>query len=254
MKLNATTTAILIASLASTSALAASNEDTSSVTAGIGFDNYGASVKVQIDDQTEAHQTKGILEVKGIAGDSLGWSGSNERDDSIDSVRARYFNTDKASNFGSYVDTEYDVEQEKLDLSANITWRYQFNRLEILPYAGVGLTILNGEIPLEEHGIAADDHVTGYTLPGTYGQIGAYAKVNILDNLDFMYNPEWRSTLGGAAAYTNGYYNGDDTQFTNEIRLTYRITTNFDVQYHEEWDSEQDYSDATRGFEFNYKF
>ena len=254
MKLNTTTTAILIASLASTSALAASNTDTSSVSAGIGFDNYGASVKVQFDDQTEANQTKSIIEVKGIAGDNLGWSGSSERDDSIDSVRARYFNTDKASNIGSYIDTEYDVEKEQLDLSANITWKYQYNRIEVLPYAGVGLTIMNGELPLEENGYPIDDHVTGYTLPGTYGQIGAYAKVKILDNLDFMYNPEWRSTLGGAAVYTDHYYNGEDTLFTNEIRLTYQITADLDVQYHEEWDSEQDYSDATRGFEFNYKF
>ncbi|MFA0438919.1 hypothetical protein BCU70_09455 [Vibrio sp. 10N.286.49.C2] len=254
MRLNTTTTAILIASLASTSALAADNTDTSSVSAGIGFDNYGASVKVQFDDQSEASQTKGIVEIKGIAGDSLGWAGSSDRDNSIDSVRARYFNTDNASHFGTYFDTEYDVASEKLDLSANVTWQYQYKRFEILPYAGVGLTVLNGELPLEEYGYPVDDHVTGYTLPGTYGQVGAYAKVALLDNLDFMYNPEWRSTLSGAAGYTNHYYKGKDSQFTNELRLTYQITTNLDVQYHEKWDSEQNYSDATRGFEFNYKF
>ncbi|MCG9627426.1 hypothetical protein L1D34_21570 [Vibrio mediterranei] len=248
MKLNATSAILILATLTSSLSVAAETA------AGIGLDNQGANLKLQYEASSTSSLTKGIVELKGIAGDSLGWSGTEQRDNSIDSVRARLFSNSKTSGLGFYMDANYDVERESADLSANMSWHYQYQKLEVLPYVGMGLTLVNGQLPLEEYGYPIDDHVTGYTLPGSYGQVGAYLSYHLLDNLTFTYNPEYRATLGGAASYVNAYYEGDSSQFHNEVRLSYAINKQWDVQYHSEWYAGDKSSDVVQGLEFNYHF
>ncbi|GAB7220368.1 hypothetical protein [Vibrio comitans] len=243
MKNQLSIAALILVSITSVSAFAADATDTSSIATGIGFDNYGMSLKLQYDTDSQQSQSKSIVDIKGIAGDSLGWSGSSQRDDSIDSVRARYFSTNHASNFGQYVDANYDVEIQTLNVSGNVTYLYQQGPFEVMPYAGAGLTIQNGA-----YGVA------GYELPGSFVQVGVYAKLSIIEGLTFTYNPEFRSTLGGSDDYVDHHYTGDSTVFNNEVRLAYQITSQWDVQYHGEWNSHQDYADATRGVEVNYHF
>ncbi|MCF4176859.1 oligogalacturonate-specific porin KdgM family protein [Vibrio sp. McD22-P3] len=249
-----TTFSVLSLALLATSTLAAENQ-VASVSAGIGFDNYGASLKMQYEKNSESNVTKGIMELKGIAGSSIGWSNSNERDDSIDSFRARFFSNNASSGIGGYLDTNYDVEKEAANVSGNISFLYKYHKLEVLPYAGLGLSIVNGELPLEENGYPVDDdHVTGYTMPGSFGQVGIYFSYDITDKLNFTYNPEYRTTLGGSESYVNNYFDGDSYQFYNEVRLGYRINQQWDMKYHIEWYSNQSDVDAINGVEINYHF
>ncbi|MCL1094679.1 hypothetical protein [Shewanella kaireitica] len=258
---NNTTRLILLASLVSSSAFAADVAQSSTLATGIGFDNYGAKVKVQYNSESADSISKSIIEIKGVAGDSLGWVDKDQgiADNSIDSVRIRMFNNDKGSGLGSYFDANYDVNSQALDASANASWLYQNDRIKIVPYIGLGLTIENGYIgavPNPETGemTPAAGYVEGYTLPGAYAEVGVYAEVQLVDKLTFMYNPEWRSSIGGKDSYVDTYYNGESNIFHNELRLTYQINKHFDIQYSSEWNAEQGYSDAVRGIEFNYYF
>ncbi|MDO6575014.1 hypothetical protein, partial [Staphylococcus pasteuri_A] len=64
--------------------------------AGVGVTNKGLNLKVgQTYDTGNANtMAMNIIEVKGFAGEALGWDGSSQRDDSVDSIRFRNFGVD----------------------------------------------------------------------------------------------------------------------------------------------------------------
>ncbi len=87
--------------------------------AGAGVTNKGLNVKIgrAYDTGNDDTMAMNILELKGIAGSSLGWSGTSDRDDSIDSVRFRNFTINTTNGLGRQIDLNYNVEQEALNSS-----------------------------------------------------------------------------------------------------------------------------------------
>jgi hypothetical protein len=230
--------------------------------AGAGASDKGLNFKVGRTYDTGNPETMAmnIIEVKGVVGEYLGWSGSSHRDNSIDSVRFRNFSVNTTNGRGSQVDLNYNVEQESLNASYSFIQALpKLGNLNLYPLAGLGVNVRNGEFqgcenmpnvdcPIEQQNI-------GYTIPGTYAVVGAYTKYAITDKLWLNYNPMWLTTISGSKAYVeNAYGPGMDSIFTNEFAVSYQFTPRFNVRYFANWTQEQNYFDGDQRVEFNYQF
>lgn len=247
-------------SLSTSAALAENNEvqDMSDplavyTQAGFGATDKGLNLKFgqTYDTGNDDTMAMNVFEVKGIAGDIFGWAGSSERDDSIDSVRFRNFNVDHTNGRGSQVDMNYDVERESLDISYSFIQALpQWGGLNVYPLAGVGVNLTNGEM---DTGNGVEK--IGYTIPGTFGVVGAYTKYSITDNLWINYNPMWLTTISGADAYVNNAYGaGNSSVFANELAVSYQINPRTNVRYFANWTQYQSFSDGDQRIEINYQF
>ncbi|MGV2987874.1 hypothetical protein ACE1OE_09535 [Vibrio sp. E150_011] len=223
--------------------------------AGAGISDKGINVKVgQVYDTGNPDtMAMNILEVKGVAGEWLGWTGTGDRDNSIDSVRIRNFSVDKTNGRGSQIDVNYDVAQENLNASYSIIQALPaFGNLNLYPLAGLGLNVRNGEFP--GYGEIEQQNI-GYTIPGTYAVVGAYTKYAITDKIWLNYNPMWLTTISGSKSYVdNAYGQGQSSIFTNEFAVSYQITGRANVRYFANWTQNQSYFEGDQRVEFNYQF
>lgn len=222
--------------------------------AGFGVTDKGLNLKFgqTYDTGNDATMAMNIIELKGIAGEAIGWSGNSSRDNSIDSFRLRNFQINLESGIGSQFDANYNVENESMDLSYSLMQALpKMGGLNIYPLAGLGLNITNGEFA------ASDDDVntSGYTLAGTFGLVGAYSKYAITDKMWLNYNPMWLSTISGADSYVeNAYGTGNSSIFLNEFIISYQFTPRFNARYFANWSQYQDFTDGDHRIEFNYQF
>ncbi len=118
--------------------------------AGAGASDKGLNFKVGRTYDTGNPETMAmnIIEVKGVVGEYLGWSGSSHRDNSIDSVRFRNFSVNTTNGRGSQVDLNYNVEQESLNASYSFIQALpKMGNLNLYPLAGLGVNVRNGEFP-----------------------------------------------------------------------------------------------------------
>ncbi|WP_322802738.1 hypothetical protein SO574_07615 [Vibrio alfacsensis] len=220
--------------------------------AGVGFSNHGINLKYGATYKTgiETQMGMNIFEVKGIAGEQVGWSGSSTRNDSIDSIRFRNFEVDLTNGRGSQIDLNYttatnNIASEVGTLSYSIIQALPaFGPVNLFPLAGAGIAFGNN-LDLEDN---------GYTIPGTLGVVGMYSKITITDKIWLNYNPMYMSTLSGATWFKDYFFEGDNRVLTHEFTASYQFNPRFNVRYFANWSENIDFADGQHRVEFNYQF
>ncbi len=222
--------------------------------AGIGFTNQGINLKFGATYKTSIDTEMGmnIFEVKGIAGESVGWDNSNVRNDSIDSVRYRNFVVDLTNGRGSQFDLNYNTSTNPNQLASEVG-TLSYSMIQALPALGPV-----NFFPLAGLGVAFGNNLMGendgYTVPGTLGVVGMYSKITITDKIWLNYNPMYMQTLSGAKWYVDGFFAGDDSVLTHEFTASYQIQPRFNVRYFANWDENTNFADGNHRVEFNYQF
>ncbi|UPR54172.1 hypothetical protein ITG09_22625 [Vibrio cyclitrophicus] len=228
--------------------------------AGFGISDKGLNIKIGQSYDTGSDITMGmnIVEIKGVAGEQLGWSGSNHRDDSIDSVRFRNFTVDKTNGQGKQIDLNYSVEQEQLDASYSFIQALpKWGAIQLYPLAGVGARIMNGQVDKvvdTDSGAYEIDTSVGYTIPGVYAVVGMYSRITVTENIWINYNPMWLTSIAGSDSFVDQGMAGDSNIFTNELSISYQLTPRFNARYYANWTQDQDYFEGDQRIEFNYQF
>jgi len=224
--------------------------------AGFGLTNKGINIKIGQSYDTGSDTTMGmnVLELKGALGDSMGWDGSSQRDDSLDSFRYRNFEVDLTNGRGTQIDMSYAFDESPLaDDMANISYSVlqalpKMGRLNLYPLAGVGMAV--GNNALEDDG-SID---SGYSIMGSFVSVGMFSKLSLTDKLWINYNPFWLSTLSGSDLYKdNAYGLKEDSLLTHEVALSYQLNPRFNVRYFSNWTENVDISDGDHRIEFNYQ-
>ncbi|MGD8232687.1 hypothetical protein [Vibrio sp. TRT 1302] len=228
---------------------------------GFGVSDKGLNLKMgqTYDTGNPDTMAMNIIEVKGIAGEQLGWSGSTQRDDSIDSLRFRNFSVDTTNGRGAQLDMNYNVEQEQLDISYSFIQALpKWGALQLYPLAGAGVRITNGKVDATvdtESGTYPIDKSIGYTIPGVYGVVGVYSKLAITDKLWVNYNPMWFTAIAGSDDFMESAFGpGNSEVFANEVSLSYQVTPRFNVRYFANWTQEQELKEGDQRIEVNYQF
>nr|WP_235868884.1 hypothetical protein [Vibrio superstes] len=228
--------------------------------AGFGISDKGLNFKVGQTYDTGNSDVMGmnLIEIKGVAGELVGWSGSSQRDDSIDSVRFRNFSVNKTNGRGKQIDLNYNVEAEQLNASYSFIQALpKWGPLQLYPLAGAGLRVQNGQF---EESIDTDsgtyelDTSIGYTLPGVYGVVGMYSRITVTDKIWINYNPMWLTAIAGSDHFTEQGFAGDSSVFTNELSVSYQFTPRFNARYFANWTQDQAYFEGDQRIEFNYQF
>lgn len=224
---------------------------------GAGFTNKGLNLKVGQTYDTHNPKTAAmnVLEVKGIAGEQIGWTGNSSRDDSIDSLRWRNFKVDLTKFRASQIDINYNVDGNPLVAKQTADASYsmiqalpKFGPIQLYPLAGAGISI--GEDAIESDG----DVDGGFSTMGIFGVVGMYSKIEITDKMWINYNPMWLTTIAGDDNYEDNYYGkGHSNVFTHEFAVSYQISPRFNVRYFANWSNHTDFLDGDQRIEFNYQ-
>ncbi len=200
--------------------------------AGIGFTDKGVNVKIGQTYDTGSETTAGmnVIEIKGIMGDVLGWSGSSRRDDSIDSFRWRNFQADLSTGRGSQLDISYSIGMSNPDvLNASYSFLQalpKFGPVQIFPLGGVGVMISENNSSY----LAGAGSNGGYDILGTYGLIGFYGKLAITDKIWLNYNPFYISNFSGTREFKDA-----DGVLTHEFSASYQVTPRANIRYFANW-------------------
>ncbi len=223
---------------------------------GAGFTDKGLNLKLGQAYDTGDVTTAGmnVLEVKGGMGDAFGWRGKNTTDNSIDYFRYRNFSVDLTKLVGAQIDFNYNLQknlvaEESADLSYSLIKALKpMGAFSLYPLAGVGVSIGNNAI--EDDGTID----SGYSIMGTYGLLGMYAKYQVTDKLWLNYNPFWLTTISGSDNYKDNYYGaGNSHVLTHEFAASYQFTPRFNIRYFANWNNNVDFIDGDHRIEFNYQ-
>ncbi len=220
--------------------------------AGIGFTDQGVNLKVGATYSTGVDTQMGmnIFEVKGFAGEAVGWSGSSSRTDAVDSIRLRNFEVDLTNGRGGQFDLDYSVAEEVGTASyAMIQALPALGPVSFFPLAGAGFVFGNN---LDQKGLVESN---GYTIPGTLAVVGTYSKITITDKIWLNYNPMYLQTLSGTDVYKNHFFGlNNDSILTHEFTASYQISPRFNARYFANWSEYTDFTDGAHRIEFNYQF
>ncbi len=214
---------------------------------GMGVTDRGVNVKIGQTFDTGVDTTMGmhVLEVKGALGDSLGFR--DYANDSIDSVRLRRFGVDLTNGRGLQIDAAYDFNTESGTLSYSVVQALPaLGPVQLYPLAGLGVSYGNGVVG--DNG----EVVSGYSIPGTFGLVGVYGKLEITDNIWLNYNPMYMSTLSGSETYKNSAF-GEDSVLAHEVAASYQLTPRFNLRYFANWSEYSSFKDGEHRIEFNYQ-
>ncbi|WP_394126587.1 hypothetical protein [Vibrio hepatarius] len=224
--------------------------------AGFGYTNKGLNVKVGQTYDTGNDVTMGmnVFEIKGIAGDALGWS-NRSNDDSIDSIRFRNFGVDLTNGRGSQVDVNWNFDSNQGSASYSFIQALpQMGMFNFYPLAGLGIAAgeeLEGTTGGDSDASQVRDR---YNLHGTFYVAGMYAKMQITDKIWLNYNPMYMGTISGSSAYKEQGFQQDDSIMTHEFSLGYQIVPRANVRYYANWSENTHYADGDHRIEFNYQF
>ncbi len=210
--------------------------------AGIGATNKGLNLKIGQTYDTGSDSTIGmnIIELKGFAGQLLGWDGSNQRNDSIDSLRFRNFSVDTKSGLGQQVDLNWDFGSDSGTASFSLIQAIPaLGPVQLYPLAGLGLSVAEDRY---------NDTGVGYKVPGTFGVIGMYGKVTVNDNIWLNYNPMYVSALGGHEDYR------DINILHHELAASYQLNPTQNVRFFANWSDEVRFGKGDFRLEFNHQF
>ncbi|MEH6559297.1 MAG: hypothetical protein V7708_15985 [Oceanicoccus sp.] len=223
---------------------------------GAGVTDKGINIKIgqSYDTGNDKTVAMNVLEIKGGLGEYLGWSGSGQRDNSINSFRIRNFELDTTTGRGAQIDMNYLLDKSPLaDEMGNISYSLlqglpKMGRLNLYPLAGVGMAV--GNNTLEDDGTID----SGYSVMGTFVTVGMYSKFTITDKIWINYNPIWNSTLSGSDIYKdNAYGDDEDSLVFHEASLSYQINPRLNVRLFANWNENVDVSNGDHRLEVNYQ-
>ncbi|WP_213864740.1 hypothetical protein [Vibrio crassostreae] len=224
--------------------------------AGFGYTDKGLNLKVGQTYDTGSDTTMGmnVLEIKGIAGETIGWSGRGA-DDSIDSFRFRNFGVDLTNGRGSQVDMSWDFDNNQGSASYSFIQALpQMGMFNFYPLAGVGIAA--GEELVEGTGGAldADQLRDRYNMHGTFYVAGMYAKMQLTDKVGLNYNPMYLGTMSGSSTFKDFGFEGNDSVLAHEFAASYQINPRANVRYFANWTENTSIEDGDHRIEFNYQF
>lgn len=158
---------------------------------GAGATNKGINIKVgqSYDSGNPDLMAMNVVEFIGGLGEAVGWDGSSQRDDSIDSIRFRNFKVDTKNGRGAQIDISYKfdknfIAEQSGDASYGIMQALpKMGVFNLYPLAGAGVAF--GNNVLEDDGRID----SGYSIYGAFALVGMYAKIAITDKLWLNYNP-----------------------------------------------------------------
>ncbi len=223
---------------------------------GMGATNKGINIKIgqSYDPGVPATMAMNIIEVMGAMGETLGWDGSGQRDDSINAFRFRNFKVDTTNGRGSQIDVNFNLDKNFMaDQTGDVSYSIiqalpKMGAFNFYPLAGVGVAF--GENVLEDDGTID----SGYSVMGTFGLVGMYAKFAVTDKFWLNYNPFWLSSLSGSDLYKdNAYGPEEDTLLTHEFIVSYQFTPRFNIRAFANWNENTDLSNGDHRVEFNYQ-
>ena len=218
---------------------------------GFGFTNKGLNIKIGQTYDTGSSTTAGmnIIEIKGIAGDILGWDDEEKVSNSVDSFRFRNFTVSSLTGRGSQIDINYNLHKEAGVASYSLMQALpKLGGLNIYPLAGVGLAFANNA--LEDDG-STD---SGFSVPGVLGVVGMYAKYSVSDKIWLNYNPTWSVGLAGSDLFMDHGFENNENVLAHEFIFSYQFTPRFNVRYFSNWSENIDFADGDQRIEFNYQF
>lgn len=228
--------------------------------AGAGYSDKGLNLKVGQTYDTGSDTTMGmnVLEVKGIAGEAIGFRDSSNPkfsgvDDSIDSIRFRNFSVDLTNGRGAQVDVNYNFDSQQGSASYSFIQALpKFGPVNLYPLAGAGLAA--GD-PLNDPARAGEDQLQDrFDIHGTFYVLGMYAKVEITDKIWLNYNPMYMGTISGSNVYKNTGFAGSDALMAHEFALSYQINPRLNLRYFANWNQKVNFDDGDHRIEFNYQF
>ncbi|WP_241033785.1 hypothetical protein [Vibrio maerlii] len=227
--------------------------------AGFGFSDKGINIKYGATYATGKENTAGmqLVEIKGIGGEAVGWSGNNGRDNSIDSIRYRDFQVSFDNGRGRMIDLDYNFDTDSGSGSYNFIQALpKFGPVQLFPLAGLGVSIANNYqyATPEELQTGESDVRDGISVPGVFGAVGMYSVIKATDKLWFNYNPIWMSTIGGSDKYVDYGFAGKGDILLHEAAMSYQINPRLNVRYFANWNEHVDYVDGDHRIEFNYQF
>ncbi|SEG44232.1 hypothetical protein [Vibrio hangzhouensis] len=215
---------------------------------GGGITDRGLNFKMGQTFDTGSETTMGmnVLEIKGALGETLGFR--DDANDSVDSMRFRRFQADMTNGRGMQIDANYDFNAEAGSLSYSFIQALpKFGPVQFYPLAGVGVAFANNA--LGDNG----EVISGYSVPGTFGLVGTYTKIEITDKIWLNYNPMWMTTLSGSTLYTEAGFNGESSVLAHEVAASYQFTPRFNVRYFANWTEYSQFKDGEHRIEFNYQ-
>lgn len=217
--------------------------------AGLGLTDKGINIKIGRSYDTGSPTTMGmnIIELKGIAGEALGFRDSDDPmygsvDGSVDSFRFRNFKVDTTNGRGSQIDATVNLDTKTADISKSVLQALpKWGFVQLYPLAGMGVSIEN------------DLEGDGFKVPGAFALAGFYGKFTVNDKLWLNYNPVWLTTLAGSQEYQDTYYAGESDIFTHETAVSYQFTPRLNVRYFSNWNEKVEFSDGDHRIELNYQ-
>lgn len=224
--------------------------------AGIGYTDKGMNLKIGQTYDTGSDTTMGmnIIEVKGIAGEAVGWNGRGA-DDSIDSMRYRNFGVDLTNGRGSQVDISWDFDSNQGSASYSFIQALpKMGPVSLYPLAGLGLAAGEEIVPNSGGNADADQLRDRYNFHGSFYVAGLYSKIAITDNIWLNYNPMYMGTVSGSSAFTDHGFAGSDSILLHEAALSYQINPRTNVRYFANWTENNNFSDGDHKVEVNYQF
>ncbi|EGR1511199.1 hypothetical protein D6089_04805 [Vibrio vulnificus] len=210
--------------------------------AGIGATNKGLNIKIGQTYDTGSDATMGmnIIELKGFGGDLLGWDGSSQRNDSVDSLRFRNFSVDTTNGLGQQIDLNWDFGADAGTASYSLIQAIPaLGPVQLYPLAGVGLSVTEDRY---------NNTGNGYIIPGTFGVIGMYSKITVNDNIWLNYNPMYISALGGHESYR-----GADS-LNHELAASYQLNPLQNIRFFANWSNDVRFGKGDFRLEFNQQF
>jgi len=227
--------------------------------AGYGYTDKGLNLKIGQTYDTGSARTLGmnIIEIKGIAGEALGWGGESreENDDSIDSLRFRNFGVDLTNGRGSQLDVNMAfTDAAGTQGSASYSFIQALPKvgpLQLYPLAGLGVAF--GET-FDSERQDGDELHERWDLHGTFYVAGLYSKIVLTNKLWLNYNPMYMATVSGSTDYQESFMEGDDSVLLHEAAISYQITPRSNVRYFANWSENTHFADGDHRVEFNYQF
>lgn len=218
---------------------------------GVGLTDKGINFKVGQSYDTGNPETMGmnLIELKGALGGSLGWAGSSQRNDAVDSMRFRNFGVNLKNGRGSQTDITYDFNHESGSMTYSLLQSLpKMGRFNLYPLAGVGLAFANNA--LQDDGTIA----SGYTFPGTLAVLGMYGKFTITDKIWLNYNPIWTTSLSGSDNFKDYGFEGDSSVFAHEFIVSYQLNKRSNIRLFANWSENISIGDGDHRVEYNYQF
>lgn len=228
---------------------------------GAGATNYGINLKVGQAYDTGDPKTiaMNVLELKGLLGEALGWSGGSQRDNRLDGLRFRNFGVNIENGRGQQIDFNYSLNETPLaEESGSLSYSLiqalpKMGEVNLYPLAGVGLAFGNNVLDMDD-ATQTPEVDEGYSIQGAFGLIGMYGKLALTDKLWLNYNPFYLMTLSGSDLYKdNAYGAGEDDILTHEFAASYQITPVFNTRYFANWNENLDFTKGEHRVEVNYQ-